>query len=90
MSIVIVTKDQFTSKRKQSALQEKAIKTESRTSRWQMNDIRKPSIVFRLIVLALVPIMLFWTFLLAGIGFALSLFVICLRLLAKLFPRHLK
>ena len=85
MSQVIVTKDKFSAARKATAAQESAISKEDQFDKWRISDISKPNPIMKVLGLAFLPIVLAWTGLLAGVGFALSIVVFLLKGLSKIF-----
>jgi hypothetical protein len=85
MSIVIVTKDQLNQKRDFTRNQEQHIDKEQMFQKWRLSDVTKPSLVLKVIGMAFMPIVIFWGVLMVGVSFAMSLLLVTLKGLSKVF-----
>ncbi len=87
MSQVVIVDDNLKSKRLQSKKQEAAIDKHSFFKKWQKSDISKPSLVLKLIGIAVAPIVLFWTLIGVLMSAAITLCVFVFKMLSNLIPR---
>lgn len=87
MSQVVVVDDNLKDKRLSSKKEEKAIDRDSQFRKWQMSDITGPSLVLKLIGLATMPIVFFWSILGLLSGLALAIAMAIFNGISRLIPK---
>lgn len=86
MSQVVVTEDSYRKAREKSLQQEKRILKDAEFEHWHLSDVTKMYGILRAIAAPLaLPILLFWSLLLAGFALAVGIVSRLLQVLGKLF-----
>ena len=89
MSQVVVTQDALSSKREKSRKQELAIEKNEQFSHWLLSDISsKKSPIMAVLGIAFLPVAVFWTFLLVGIGFAVALVSFLMSVMSRIWDKN--
>ena len=88
MSQVIIVKDSYDAERAISRAQEHKISKEVEFEHWRLPDVTKPSVVAKLVGLALLPALAFWVLLMAALSLALTFAGYLFHGLANLVGKH--
>ena len=84
MSQVIVTQDSYAVARERSLHQEKQISTSQEFEKWHLSDVTKKYAVLRAVFIpVLIPVVLFWSLLMAGLSLAVFIVAEAMRFLGK-------
>ncbi len=87
MSIVVIEKDQYMPARQIARMEEKKIDVRFQLNKWTMRGLFPQKLVSLIIAAIIVPLLIFWFVLIAGIFFSFALCLTMLKVLGQVFSR---